>query len=70
MLLPEHEQLYAYVREHLGVRLLVVANLSDAPAEWIAPAWGNLVLHNGRLLDPTALAPWEARVYRGPEPRG
>ena len=70
MLLPEHEQLYAYVREHLGVRLLVVANLSDAPAEWIAPAWGNLVLHNGRSLDPTRLAPWEARVYRGVEPSG
>ena len=31
MLLPDDEQVYAFVREHDGDRLLVVANLSDAP---------------------------------------
>ena len=31
MLLPDDEQVYAFVREHEGDRLLVVANLSDAP---------------------------------------
>ena len=30
MLLPDDEQVYAFVREHDGDRLLVVANLSDA----------------------------------------
>jgi glycosidase len=31
MLLPDDEQVYAFVREHEGDRLLVVANLSDVP---------------------------------------
>ena len=31
MLLPDDEQVYAFVREHEGDRLLVVANLSDTP---------------------------------------
>ena len=73
MLLPEHEQLYAFTRSCGGTVLLVVANLSaqdgvvaeiDDAAGWAA---AELVLANSsvdgvpRRLE---LGPWEARVYR------
>jgi alpha-glucosidase len=37
-MLPAHEQVLAYVREHAGQRLLCVFNFSDRPALWALPA--------------------------------
>ena len=70
MLVPEHEELYAFTRTLDGVRLIVVANLSDkdglVPSREGVPADGEVVLTNeGDALDPDApLGPWAARVLR------
>lgn len=37
-MLPAHEQVLAYVREHAGQRLLCVFNFSDQPVLWALPA--------------------------------
>ncbi len=73
MLLPEHEQVYAFVRRYGDVELLVLGNFSGEPlivdladaAGWAASP---VLLSN---LDPgpapsdvLALQPWEARVHR------
>ncbi len=72
MLVPEHEQLYAFTREHDGARLTVVANLSGEPVDAAAagvPLAGELVLANDSDAqgdDPAGpLGPWAARVLRG-----
>jgi oligo-1,6-glucosidase len=72
MLLPDDEQVYAFVREHEGDRLLVVANLSDAPdvvADLSETSYDDADLLLGSVpgsspspADP--LAPWESRVFR------
>ncbi|WP_347058413.1 alpha-glucosidase [Blastococcus sp. HT6-30] len=70
MLLPEHDDVYAFTRSLDDVTLLVVCNLSrtafrlagllpDAPA-------AELVLGNLPGDDPAELRPWEARVLRLP----
>jgi oligo-1,6-glucosidase len=66
MLLPEHDDVYAFTRT-LGDRVLVVAcNLSRTPyrlAELLPQAReGRLVLGNLPDEDPELLRPWEARV--------
>ena len=72
MLLPHHEQVYAFTRNLDGRRLLVVANMSGSPAtvdglpdadEWAA---SELLLGNIDAATGTSwtLQPWEARVYR------
>ncbi len=74
MLLPEHEQLYAFTRHLDGQTLLVVANLSGAPAtvEGLpdAEAWraAERLLDSGPG-DPGSwvLPPWAARVRRRSE---
>ena len=38
LLLPEHAQVLAFVREHQGERVLCAFNLSAQPAEWALPA--------------------------------
>ena len=70
MLVPEHEELYAFTRTLDDVRLTVVANLSDkdglVPAAEGVPLSGEVVLTNeGDSVDPDApLGPWAARVVR------
>lgn len=74
MLLPEHEQIYAFVRAEPGTALLVLANMSDATAvaDQIpdAAAWerAEVLLTNAPPPEPSqprlSLQPWEARVYR------
>ncbi|WP_027861696.1 alpha-glucosidase [Marmoricola sp. URHB0036] len=72
MLVPDHEQLYAFTRTLGDVRLTVVANLSDrdglVPAdEGIeVPDGAEVVLTNeGSGIAPDApLGPWAARVLR------
>ncbi|MGY1886202.1 alpha-glucosidase [Blastococcus sp. SYSU DS0753] len=70
MLLPDHDEVYAFTRSLGGVELLVVCNLSRTPyrlAELLpeAPA-AELVLGNMADDDPAELRPWEARVLRLP----
>jgi oligo-1,6-glucosidase len=71
MLLPDDEQVYAFVREHEADRLLVVANLSDVPdvvADVDEPyEHADLLLGSvpGSTPSPSdPLAAWESRVYR------
>jgi oligo-1,6-glucosidase len=70
MVLPDHEQLFAFTRAHEGTELFVVANFSGEDAdlpEAVADVWraaepvlGNLAVAG----PPERLQPWEARVYR------
>ncbi|MGN8245621.1 alpha-glucosidase [Cellulomonas soli] len=72
MLLPEHEQVYAFTRELDGVRLVVVANLGSSPVS--IPA-GDVDVSGGEVLlssyrdpapagpDGVVLGPWQADVY-------
>jgi oligo-1,6-glucosidase len=73
LLLPEHEQVYAFLRRLEGRELLVVANLSGKDGVEVdvpdAGAWASaeLVLGNAgppESSDRIVLAPWEARVLR------
>jgi oligo-1,6-glucosidase len=68
MLLPGHEQVYAFTRRLDDETLLVVCNVSGAPQPLgtllpEAPT-AELVLGNLTITDPAVLAPWEARVLR------
>jgi len=66
MLVPDHEQLYAFTRTLGDETLLVVANASDEPLEDALPvdvASADLLLANYPTTRET-LRPWEARLYR------
>jgi oligo-1,6-glucosidase len=69
LLLPDHDQLFAFTRRHEGTELVVVANFSGQPA--VVPgalldrcAGAELVIGDRREAD---LRPWESRVYRRAE---
>jgi len=68
MLLPAHEEIYAFSRCLDGDTLLVVCNVGRTPQPLgeLLPAAvdGELVLGNMAVADPAVLAPWEARVLR------
>jgi oligo-1,6-glucosidase len=68
LLLPDHEDVYAFTRTLDGATLLVVCNLSRSPyrlADLLPGAVdAPLVLGNLRTSEPAVLAPWEARVLR------
>jgi oligo-1,6-glucosidase len=68
MLLPAHEEIYAFSRSLDGDTLLVVCNVGRTPQPLgeLLPAAvdGELVLGNMAVADPAVLAPWEARVLR------
>ena len=68
MLLPEHDELYAFTRSLDGAALLVVCNLGSsthALDELLPEAIGaEVVLGNLGKGDPAVLRPWEARVLR------
>jgi oligo-1,6-glucosidase len=68
MLLPHHEQVYAFTRSRGGTTLLVVCNVSGTaqPLAGLLPeaVGAELVLGNVPSSDPAVLAPWEARVLR------
>ncbi|MCY1139853.1 alpha-glucosidase [Actinoplanes sp. Pm04-4] len=68
MLLPNHEQLYAYTRRLVNTELLVIGNFSgsevhaDLEDDW---SGAELVLSNvATPPDGWTLAPWQAVVYR------
>ncbi|WP_245177104.1 alpha-glucosidase [Geodermatophilus sp. DF01-2] len=68
MLLPDHEEVYAFTRRLDGETLLVVCNLGGSIhplGELLPEAVGaELVLGNLGEEDPAVLRPWEARVLR------
>jgi oligo-1,6-glucosidase len=73
MLLPDHDQVYAFTRRHGDVELLVLANWSGSAITIEVPdaaRWtgAELLLSNiqapGELGPKVTLQPWEARVYR------
>jgi oligo-1,6-glucosidase len=76
MLLPEHEQVYAFTRSLDGTSLLVLANFSDSDVSLDLPdaerwAGAELVIGNypdgaasGGLAAAVTLRPWEAHVHR------
>jgi oligo-1,6-glucosidase len=68
MLLPEHDDVYAFTRGLGDGVLLVVCNLSRTPyplADLLPQAVdADLLLGNLAASDPALLAPWEARVLR------
>ena len=68
LLLPDHDQLFAFIRSHEGTELVVVANFPGQPA--VLPAallercsGAELVIGGSAGAD---LLPWESRVYRRP----
>lgn len=73
MLLPDHEQLYAFTRRLDAVALLVVANFGEEDLEVDLPeaeAWSAAELLSTNYpgdevaSGPGTLRPWEARIYR------
>lgn len=68
MLLPDHDDVYAFTRSLDGDTLLVVCNLGPTPqplADLLPEAVGaEVVLGNLPEDDPAVLRPWEARVLR------
>jgi oligo-1,6-glucosidase len=68
MLLPDHDEVYAFRRSLGGASLLVVCNLGRTayPLAALLPeaVGAELVLGNLASCDPAVLAPWEARVLR------
>jgi oligo-1,6-glucosidase len=68
MLLPEHDDVYAFTRGLGNDVLLVACNLSRTPyplADLLPQAVdAGLVLGNLTASDPAVLAPWEARVLQ------
>ncbi|MGR7024331.1 glycoside hydrolase family 13 protein [Geodermatophilus sp. URMC 62] len=68
MLLPEHDEVYAFTRSLDGDTLLVVCNLGGSAqdlAGLLPEAVGaGVVLGNMPEDDPAVLRPWEARVLR------
>ena len=68
MLLPDHDEVYAFTRSSAGSTLLVACNLSRRPQplfELLPQAKDAvLVLGNVPVDDAAVLAPWEARVLR------
>jgi oligo-1,6-glucosidase len=71
MLLPDHEQVYAFTRTLAGTSLLVLVNVSGTEQAVDLPdadRWAGAELVLGNLDgDPAAgvpLRPWEARVHR------
>jgi oligo-1,6-glucosidase len=74
MLLPDDEQIYAFLRRLDDVELLVAANFSDQPVDATAIPEANSWITSDLLLgnytpepaDPAELTlrPWEARVYK------
>ena len=68
MLLPDHDDVYAFTRALDGERLLVVCNVSGTPQplDVLLPEAvdADVVLGNLPVPDPATLRPWEARVLR------
>jgi oligo-1,6-glucosidase len=68
MLLPDHDEVYAFTRSLDGETLLVVCNMSrtQQPLATLLPEAidAEVVLGNLPPADPAVLGPWEARVLR------
>jgi glycosidase len=68
LLCPEDEQVFAYMREWMGKKWLVVCNFYGKPAEFDYPGRGRVILSNYRQdsvtqLEQMKLRPYEAAIY-------
>lgn len=68
LLCPEDEQVFAYIREWMGKKWLVVCNFYGKPAEFDYPGRGRVILSNYRQdsvtqLEQMKLRPYEAAIY-------
>jgi oligo-1,6-glucosidase len=72
MLLPDDERVYAFTRSYQGVELLVLANLSGAPATVDVSGWdgAELLLGTHGSTGTGTLQPWESRILRRAVPAG
>jgi len=73
LLLPDDEQVFAYVRALGDQRLLVIANMSGAPVDVdlgpdAALLAGHVLLAAGGSGQDSTLAPWESRVLLSGDP--
>ena len=69
LLLPDHEQVFAYTRTMEDAALLVLANFSSSPVEVTASALPDLTGATVLLATPPgadglSLSPWESRIYQ------
>lgn len=71
LLLKDDTQIYAYTRTLDKEKMIIIANLSEKPAEFqgVSLDYGNLLLNNypvseHRSLERITLKPYETRVYR------
>jgi alpha-glucosidase len=71
LILPDHDQIYAYTRELGGKKIAVIANLTGRPARYEGPELKpeNLLLANGPAPETSPVTklefqPFESRVYR------
>jgi oligo-1,6-glucosidase len=74
LILPDHPQIYAYLREHETDRLLVVSNFGAEPVRFELPAGigftstelliANLPVDADQDLRDVTLRPYEARIHR------
>jgi oligo-1,6-glucosidase len=66
MLLPDDPSVYAFTRAVPGVELLVLCNVSSAPAEVPVDGWAeaSLLLGTHGTAGTGTLQPWESRVLR------
>src|SRR5699024_8291416 len=72
LLLPDDDNIYAYLRSYQGEKLLVITNFSEASVPFTMPAdfqmkerlIGNYPIETEEATTFT-LKPYEARVYKG-----
>ena len=65
LLMPEHEQIFAYIRDDGKQRMLVICNFSDRDAVLTADAQmdGQILLGNyNEEGEKQKLRPWETRI--------
>jgi alpha-glucosidase len=72
LLCEEDPQIYAYTRTHEGEKIIIMANLSDQPAEMVVEGFldynqlllNNYVVSKHEPVQELTLQPYETRVYR------
>lgn len=73
LILEDHPQIYAYIRQHHDQRIVVICNLSDHDADFLHDdlhlyydrlLLANYVVHNHSMIRDVIMQPYEIRVYR------
>ena len=73
LILEDHPQIYAYIRQYHDQRIVVICNLSDHDADFLHDdlhlyydrlLLANYVVHNHSMIRDVIMQPYEIRVYR------